>query len=336
MNQGVGLVRPRWALVLLVLGLVSPQVQATSSEPKQGILVLEYENDLFAGEDRYYTSGVRASWITPSARVPGLLRGLGTMIPFFPGRGDIRASWSVGQSMYTPEDIEAAVPDPGQRPYAGWLYASGGLMEETGERLDRLQLTLGIVGPASLAQETQKTVHELMGAPIPQGWDHQLGNELTLMVSYERQWRSMTRAIDHGLRIDVIPHWGGTLGTPLSLVNAGLTLRIGRDLPHDYGPPRIQPALPGSGLFQPRSQRGWYLFAGLDARVVGWNVFLDGNTWRDSPSVDRHPLVADAQVGAVLGLGRVRLAYTHVFRTPEFRNQDERDDFGALSVSWMF
>ncbi len=335
-NQWVGLVRPRWVLVALLLGLVSPQLQATSVEPEQGILVLEYENDLFTGEDRYYTSGVRASWITPSARVPGLLRDLGTMIPFFPGRGDIKASWSIGQNMYTPEDIEAAVPDPGERPYAGWLYASGGLLEETGDRLDRLQLTLGIVGPASLAQETQKTVHELMGAPIPQGWDHQLDNEPTLMVSYERQWRSLTTATDHDLRIDVIPHWGGTLGTPFSLVNSGLTLRIGRNLPHDYGPPRIQPALPGSGLFVPRRQRGWYLFAGVDARLVAWNVFLDGNTWRDSPSVDRRPLVADAQVGAVLGLGRLRLAYTHVFRTPEFRNQGERDDFGAVSVSWMF
>ncbi|MBS0003237.1 MAG: DUF2219 family protein [Thioalkalivibrio sp.] len=40
-------------------------------------------------------------------------------------------------------------------------------------------------------------------------------------------------------------------------------------------------------------------------------------------------------VGAVLGPGRVRLAYTHVFLTPEFRDQGERDDFGALGVSWM-
>lgn len=80
----------------------------------------------------------------------------------------------------------------------------------------------------------------------------------------------------------------------------------------------------------------WSLFAGVDARAMVWNVFLDGNTWRDSPSVDRYVLVADAQVGAVLSLGRARLAYTHVFRTPEFKNQVEREDFGALSISWIF
>ncbi|WP_018953361.1 lipid A deacylase LpxR family protein [Thioalkalivibrio sulfidiphilus] len=310
-----------------------PEIPET---PERGILVLEYENDLFAGEDRYYTSGVRASWITPGSGVPGLLRDVGELIPFFPGQGELKASWSIGQSMYTPKDIEEANPSPGDRPYAGWLYVSGGLAEETGDRLDRLQLTLGVVGPASLAEQTQKTIHEFMGSPIPQGWDHQLGNELTLMVSYERQWRSRVRTAEEGWRIDLTPHWGGTLGTPFTLVNTGLTLRAGRDLPHDYGPPRIQPALPGSGLFVPRSRWGWYLFAGVDARAVAWNTFLDGNLWRDSPSVDRHVFVGDAQLGAVLGLGRARLAYTHVFRTPEFRNQVGRDDFGALSLSWIF
>jgi hypothetical protein len=313
-----------------------PEIPEPPREPERGILVLEYENDLFAGEDRYYTSGVRASWITPSAGVPGLLRDLGGLVPFFPGQGDIKASWSIGQSMFTPEDIEEAVPDPKQRPYAGWLYMSGNISEETGDRLDRLQLTLGVVGPASLAEQTQKTIHEFMGSPIPQGWDHQLGNELTLMVSYERQWRARIRTAEEGWRIDLTPHWGGTLGTPFTLVNAGLTLRAGRDLPHDYGPPRIQPALPGSGLFVPRSRWGWYLFAGVDARAVAWDVFLDGNTWRDSPSVDRYLFVADAQAGAVLALGRARLAYTHVLRSPEFRNQQGPEDFGALSLSWIF
>jgi lipid A 3-O-deacylase len=304
--------------------------------PDRGILVLEYENDLFAGKDRYYTSGMRAGWITPDAGVPGLLRDLGNLIPFFPGTGDIKASWSIGQSMYTPKDITLDPPDPDDRPYAGWLYASGGLAEETGQRLDRLQLTVGIIGPASLAKQTQTEIHRVMGSPVPQGWDAQLGNEVTLMVSYERQWRARVRTAEEGWRIDLTPHWGATLGTPFTLVNTGLTLRAGRDLPHDYGPPRIQPALPGSGLFIPRARWGWYVFAGVDTRAVAYNVFLDGSTFRSSPGVDRRPFVGDAQVGAVVSLGRARLAYTHVYRTRDFYDQAEREDFGALSMSWLF
>ena len=94
------------------------------------------------------------------------------------------------------------------------MYVSSGLAEESGDRLDRLQLTLGVVGPASLAEKTQTAIHKFMGSPVAQGWDHQLENELTLMVSYERQWNSRIRTADEGWRIDVTPHWGCTLSAP--------------------------------------------------------------------------------------------------------------------------
>jgi lipid A 3-O-deacylase len=326
----------RCALLLCLVQAFLAPLQADTAAPDVGILVLEFENDLFAGEDRYYTNGVRASWITPDARVRGLLRDLGELIPFFPGTGELKGSWSLGQSMYTPRDIRVEEPDPDDRPYAGWLYLSGGVAEETGQRLDRLQLTLGIVGPASLADATQKEIHRVMGAPMPLGWDRQLGNELTVMVSYERQWRALASAGGAGWQADLTPHWGGTLGTPFTLFNTGLTLRFGQDLPHDYGPPRIQPSLPGSGLFIPSARWGWYVFAGIDLRAIAWNTFLDGSTFRDSPNVDRRVLVGDAQLGAVLSLGHTRLAYTHVFRTREFESKDAGEGFGALSLSWLF
>lgn len=315
---------------------MSARAEEPPAQPEYGILVLEFENDMFAGEDRYYTNGVRAGWITPDAGVPGLLRDLGELVPFFPGVGELKASWSIGQSMYTPRDIRAEEPDPDDRPYAGWLYVSGGIAEETGQRLDRLQLTLGIIGPASVAETTQKEIHRLVGSPLPRGWDHQLKNELTVMVSYQRQWRAWMRLAEGGWQLDLTPHWGATLGTPLTLASAGLTLRFGRDLPHDYGPPRIQPAMPGSGLFVPRTRRGWYAFLGVDAQAVAWNVFLDGSTFRDSPGVDKRHLIGDAQAGAVLSLHRARVAYTHIFRTREFDGQDGREDYGALSLSWLF
>ena len=321
---------------LLLVAWQPAHADAPPPQPDMGILVLEFENDLFAGEDRYYTNGVRASWITPEEGVPGLLRDLGRLIPFFPGEGELKNSWSIGQSMYTPRDLEADPPDPDDRPYAGWLYVSGGLAEETGQRLDRLSLTLGVIGPASLADVSQKEIHRIVGAPVPRGWDHQLENEGTVMVSYERQIRALVQTGADGWQVDLTPHWGGTLGTPFTLVNAGLTLRAGRDLPHDYGPPRIQPSLPGSGLFVPRARWGWYVFAGVDGRAVAWNTFLDGSTFRDSPSVDRRLFVGDAQVGGVVSMGRARLAYTHVFRTKEFDNQVAGEDFGAVSLSWIF
>lgn len=84
------------------------------------------------------------------------------------------------------------------------------------------------------------------------------------------------------------------------------------------------------------SDFGWYAFAGIEGRAVARNIFLDGNTFADSRSVDKEPLVGDLQFGIVLDWSDVRLSYTHVYRTREFRTQESSDDFGAFSVSAKF
>jgi hypothetical protein len=251
----------------------------------------------------------------------------------FPDVGAVRASYAIGQNMYTPEDIEIPNPPLDDRPYAGWLYGSIGLVVETGPRLDQLELTLGVIGPASLAEQTQKFIHEITNSPEPRGWDTQLKNEPGVVLTYRRSWRRFVETTALGNTFDITPHAGGALGNVFTNANAGLTLRLGRRLPHDYGPPRIQPSLPGSGFFMPQGRFGWYVFAGMEGRAVARNIFLDGNTFRHSRSVDREPLVGDLQFGLVLTWHNVRLGYTHVMRTREFETQDESDNFGAVGLS---
>ncbi len=84
------------------------------------------------------------------------------------------------------------------------------------------------------------------------------------------------------------------------------------------------------------SDFGWYLFAGVEGRAIAHNIFLDGNTFRDSRSVDKKPLVGDLQFGLVLDWSDIRFSYTHILRTREFRTQEKFDGFGALSVSIKF
>jgi len=90
-----------------------------------------------------------------------------------------------------------------------------------------------------------------------------------------------------GLDADVLPHFGGALGNVFTYGAAGVTLRIGSGLEDDFGPPRIRPSLPGSAYFLPGKGFNWYLFAGLEGRAVLYNIFLDGNTFTDSHSVDK-------------------------------------------------
>ena len=324
-------------IVIASLATFSAASPALGGEaPRTGVLSLVIENDLFYNSDRNYTSGVALVWVPTAGPAPDWALRVARWIPWFPVEGDVRHGYALGQNMYAPSDITLANPPLDDRPYAGWLYGTIGLGVETGRQLDQLALTLGVVGPASGAEQTQKFVHKIVGSPEPQGWDTQLGNELGILLTYQRSWRALATTTLLGLDFDLTPHFGGALGNVYTYANGGMTLRYGRNLALDYGPPRIQPSIPGSGFFVPPASFAWYLFAGFEGRAVARNIFLDGNTFQDSRSVDKEPLVGDLQWGIVLTWQGVRLGYTHVVRTREFKTQREHDVFGSVSLSVSF
>ncbi|MDP1670605.1 MAG: lipid A deacylase LpxR family protein, partial [Alphaproteobacteria bacterium] len=139
-----------------------------------------------------------------------------------------------------------------------------------------------------------------------------------------------------GLGTDFTPHVGFNLGNVNTDGSVGATLRLGYDLPADYGPPRIRPSLPGSDFFIPTKTMSGYLFTTVDARAVAQNIFLDGNTFKDSPHVNKKKLVNSLQLGAAVTYGQTRLSYTHVLLTKEYTTQRRKPAFGALTLSHRF
>ncbi len=86
----------------------------------------------------------------------------------------------------------------------------------------------------------------------------------------------------------------------------------------------------------PRNNWRWALFTGLEARALAWDIFLDGNTFADSHSVEKKDLVADATAGLALTYNNTRISYTLVCRTKEFDLQQDPQIFGALSLGVRF
>ncbi len=80
----------------------------------------------------------------------------------------------------------------------------------------------------------------------------------------------------------------------------------------------------------------WYVFTGSEARLVIRNIFLDGNTFKDSHCVDKKPLVGDIQAGVVFQYDRIRLSYTQIYRLKEFKGQKRPHNYGSLGVSYQF
>ena len=306
---------------------------------ERGILNIQVENDLFVNpgtSDKHYTNGFRVSWLSLENDVPNLVHDFADLVPVFAADGKLRVSYSFGQNMFTPGDITKSEPQPRDRPYAGWLYAGVGLVSDSGETLDNLELNVGVVGPWSLAEPIQRAYHDMINTTEPRGWDNQLHNEPGVVLFYERQWRRLREFETFGFGVDMTPHVGAAVGNVYTYGATGVTFRVGRNLPADYGPPRIRPSLPGSGFFLGSDGFGWYLFAGVEGRAVGRDIFLDGNTFEASQNVDKKNFVADGQAGIAMTIDDVRIAFTYVYRTTQFHGQEAPDSFGALSVSFRF
>ena len=332
------------AVALLALSLSAPAA-AAEHEP-WGTLTLQLENDRLARTDRHYTHGSRLTWVSETGKfIPGWADGfLDWLYGFVGGGARKQIGFALGQNIYTPEDISTAGLVPGDRPYAGWLYVGLSLhatnTETIGARefdvLDTMEVDVGIVGPQSFAEDVQTAVHEVIGVGRANGWDNQLKNEPGIVLLFERKWRARSPFRLGVLEVDAIPHAGASLGNIWTGANVGVTVRLGQDLSVDFGPPHIRPHLSGLQSFDSARSFAWYLFARAAVRRLERKIFIAGITFAHSRRVHHELWIGGFPVGLAVVIGRVRIAFTHAFRTREFRGQSRSDRFGALSVSWKF
>jgi hypothetical protein len=66
------------------------------------------------------------------------------------------------------------------------------------------------------------------------------------------------------------------------------------------------------------------------------NIFLDGNTFRESYHVDKYPSLTDVVAGIVMTFKGIKLSYAYVYRTRQFKTQSERYIFGGLNFSFVY
>lgn len=327
------------------------EVSAFADEADNGFISVQVENDLFAklaNTDRHYTNGLQMSWLSaPRDDLPDWLKDLSEppLFGYFTDDANVvkvsrRIGVNLGQEIFTPDDTDASQPIHNDRPYAAWLHTTFTLESVRENQAgsawqDQWKLDLGVVGPWALGRQVQNGWHKLINVEQANGWSNQLRNEPTVGVSFERAWRSAkTDTTFLGLDTDTIPYGVVALGNAQTYAGVGTIIRLGPDLPDDFGPSRIYPGIGGSDWFHASPGFDWYVFGGGELRGVARDIFLDGNTFRDSQSVDKKPFVGDIKLGAVALYGDTRLSFTHVFRTREFYGQPKIDQFGSITLSF--
>jgi hypothetical protein len=305
----------------------------------RGFLTEPFEplfDPIFGGSptDGQLTWAWRLSY-TPNGHNPDWFQWLRQYLPWINSEAEARASYSIEQDAITPSAIakEAGLT---VRPHAGHLGfdARVAVIEPLGprwQRLDQIDLVAGLVGPASGAEAVHDISHDIIGEETDD-WD-QIESEPFVNINYEYGHRFFLFEPGRAANAEFHPYIGGALGNVLTYGSLGLNLRVGRNLFRDRGALRQRVLLSGENFPDPGDYWAWNFFIGMEGRAIAHTVFLDGNLFQDSVSVDKNTFVYDVQAGIEAGYGGTRFSVMNVFRSREFKGQQFTTEFVRVALS---
>lgn len=303
--------------------------------------------------DRWYTNGAKFTETLDIRDAPSVLLCIPKPLAAWAREhyANLQFGFSFGQLMFTPQVITDPAPQPNDRYWSGFLYfgqiIQGHPKGPDGKALDRVidsfEINYGVVGPASLAQQTQKFIHSLEGAPKPAGWSNQLRNEAAVQATYTRQIQVCPPDKGSHFQWDCTAHYGGSIGTVFDYGNAGFGMRFGTNLDEAPVGTIENPAL---GDLHKSANR-WYFMVQGDAKGVLHNSFIDGSLLRGNPYSS--PLKSKFGVAQLTGgfvfefkdsaadSGGTRLSFLLHRRSAEFNAPSGSQPiftFATLGIEW--
>lgn len=337
-----------WTTLCLALAssCMSSKGESPASLPLEhdGIWRLRYDNDSVLFTDGNYTSGLHLKHVTratermdPKHLSARLLRWLSPL----PGLGRSRdrhyASYSLGQLIFTPEDLEPRNPSQEALPYTGVLFLDAGFYARAADRLIAYHLLLGVTGGPSLGEESQKTLHKALGLNRPQGWSHQSRDEPLLNLGFERHQRFHSGKLGSGLSWDVAYNLGAGLGNLFTGLNSGLRLRLGPRLPDELGATTLTTGFEASSipLHRPAPGGVWHGFLDLESYLVARYLPVDGNLLHESRSTDGEPFVGSVSLGISYSRGGISISLAYTALSDSYEQQTESTQLGSLSVDFF-
>lgn len=268
--------------------------------------------------DRYYTSGTQIGlYYTKYKR-----NFLSKLLVSLEGHPDNLYNVSLTQQMYTPANTQQRDIVKGDRPYAGVLYFSHGLISSSDSSAQRVtsQLSFGIMGPYALGQELQTSFHQLINNnESPQGWANQLNNDIILnyFLQYEK------RIAKPSQRMDVIGLMNFNVGTLINNLGLGITLRCGSFNSYfsNYDKIGVRPEAGRPTTVRPFQlyfyARPQFLMVMNNSLLQGGPFTYGGEAYRIRKD-DINNCIVQFEYGFVIGYKRFGLLIGETTRTSEF------------------
>jgi len=170
------------------------------------------ENDALASkDDNYYTGGLFYTYMDTISKTKN--------IPFLK---DLKTDGAISFThlVFTPSNKDLTTPILNDTPYAGYAKLNFLLYKSTKNYFHEFGANIGIVGPATKADELQSSFHKLIGHDEPKGWNTQLKDQFTAGITYQFSYK--TDSFDVGdfkvdwtnnLRIEVGNFYSGALAS---------------------------------------------------------------------------------------------------------------------------
>lgn len=278
-------------LFLLIIILYSFGTKFAIAADTPRYLSLISENDIYSpnAQDRHYSNSLRLGFSIHANNKQ--LRIINSLLNNSQST-KYRNEAAFGHNIYTPENFISKDLQENDRPFAGWLYGEFTRIANTSNTEKAIGLSIGAVGPAALGKQIQTLNHSIINDPKPLGWNNQLNNEPTILVKY--RWSKFSSLINsEKISIGLISRLGINLGNVFTDAGGGLLLRIGSYLPNYEMPLRIESGYSGNSSFLVirKNQFDWQVFTEIQGRGVFQNIFLDGNTFSNSHSVEKKKFV---------------------------------------------
>ena len=297
-------------------------------------LALSWDNDIVAGKDGGgYTNGIYLSWAQRNEPGGDIISAPWLTLPLTWMQGDdptyAYKLHSIGQAMVTPEDITKEVPDPADAPYAGLLFLRSSYVVVKNDFADHVATLVGVVGPSSGAEQTQKFVHKVVGSDQPKGWDYQLDDQFVWQLQRTAIWRF---SVDDSSPFDAVLLADLAVGNLESLAGAGLYLRAGSGLARSYSTMSFL----GSRVSTPVAvSDGWYVYLGGTGNYVHNQILVDGRGFETSASSNLEHYQYSLMAGFTYAWERVSLCLSYQSDTEPNESQTARKNFGAITLSWQ-
>ncbi len=340
--------------VFLLINMAAlARAESSSSSIESATYRFEFDNDVFFNKDNQISSGwsiqkhsaVTETWNSLEG-VPKFVKQWAKKIPTLTKDGLVyRVGLALGQVIQTPDDGSRSDLIEDDVPYAGVLTLQASWYAFNDDEFRGFEITAGVVGSPSLGEQIQKTVHKLTGNGDPRGWGNQLDTEPVINFNYMRKqkiWRLGTPAwFSFDSSID--GHVG--LGTLFTQASTELEMRFGYNMPRGftYVPDPIGLSMHYLAALNPPDSRAASFYATLVLRgsVFAHNIFLDGNTFRDSHSVDKEPLVGLVVVGLHYernnwGIHCHVLASSKDVDTSDAPAAEGHESLGTIDIEWRF